>query len=234
MWDRLLGLPASFFRRFQVGRLGLRLILNIHRRRGVADQQRPLEGQRGPARIVLLGEDDDPYEEEPSVLLERSKSSMSQLLSTMMVDKRELDKNLSVRAKQRRFHIEVRHGRSDRSYSTPRCSGTKALEGEAETLDGVTVIILVVGAMSIFMMASAGNLFGQYQFAAQQSQEINDYVRDVETEVIDLSATVPRDVLVNVEATVGNAKNKVAEVRARADALGGVLTPSYVEEAEGL
>ena len=46
---------------------------------------------------------------------------------------------------------------------------------------GVTVIILVVGTMSIFMMASAGSLFGQYQFAAQQSQEINDYVRDVET-----------------------------------------------------
>ena len=64
--------------------------------------------------------------------------------------------------------------------------------------------------------------------------ELEAYVRDVETEVIDLSATVPRDVLVNVEATVGNAKNKVAEVRARADALGGVLTPSYVEEAEGL
>jgi methyl-accepting chemotaxis protein len=46
---------------------------------------------------------------------------------------------------------------------------------------GVTAIILIVGAMSIIMMASAGSLFGQYQFAAQQSQEINDYVRDVET-----------------------------------------------------
>lgn len=55
-------------------------------------------------------EDEDEYEEEPSVLLERSKSSMSQLLSTMMVDKRELDRNLSVRAKQRRFNVEVKHG----------------------------------------------------------------------------------------------------------------------------
>ena len=51
--------------------------------------------------------DSDVYHEEPSVLLERSKSSMSQLLSTMMVDKRELDRNLAVRAKERRFMVEV-------------------------------------------------------------------------------------------------------------------------------
>ncbi len=57
-------------------------------------------------------EDSDVYHEEPSVLLERSKSSMSQLLSTMMVDKRELERNLAVRAKERRFTIEVSaHGR---------------------------------------------------------------------------------------------------------------------------
>ena len=52
-------------------------------------------------------EDSDLYGEEPSVLLERSKSSMSQLLSTMMVNKRELDRNLAVRAKERRFMVEV-------------------------------------------------------------------------------------------------------------------------------
>lgn len=51
--------------------------------------------------------DSDVYHEEPSVLLERSKSSMSQLLSTMMVDKRELDRNLEVKAKERRFMVEV-------------------------------------------------------------------------------------------------------------------------------
>lgn len=49
----------------------------------------------------------DEYEEEPSVLLERSKSSMSQLLSTMMVDKGELDKNLEVARRKRRFGVRV-------------------------------------------------------------------------------------------------------------------------------
>ncbi len=50
---------------------------------------------------------EDEYEEEPSVLLERSKSTMSQLLSTMMVDKRELDRNLQIQAKQRKFFVDV-------------------------------------------------------------------------------------------------------------------------------
>ncbi|MBK6684370.1 MAG: FHA domain-containing protein [Deltaproteobacteria bacterium] len=54
---------------------------------------------------------DEQDDEEPSVLLERSKSSMSQILSTMMVDKRELDKNLAVRAKQRRFVAQVTWGK---------------------------------------------------------------------------------------------------------------------------
>ena len=62
--------------------------------------------------------DSDVYHEEPSVLLERSKSSMSQLLRTMMVDKRELDRNLAVQAKERRFMIEVSaQGRT--SYAGP-------------------------------------------------------------------------------------------------------------------
>ena len=52
----------------------------------------------------------DEYDEEPSVLLERSKSSISQLLSTMMVDKRELERNLEVARRSRRFAVEVRWG----------------------------------------------------------------------------------------------------------------------------
>jgi hypothetical protein len=57
--------------------------------------------------------------EEASVLLARSPSSVSQVLSTMMVDKRELDRNLrGAKAKQRRFCVEVRH--ADRIlYSGP-------------------------------------------------------------------------------------------------------------------
>lgn len=45
--------------------------------------------------------------EEPSVLLERSVSSMSQVLSTMMVDKRELDRNLEVERPGRRYSVRV-------------------------------------------------------------------------------------------------------------------------------
>lgn len=61
-------------------------------------------------------------------------------------------------------------------------------------------------------------------------QQLEAYVKDVETEVIELSATVPRDLLVNVEATVGNAKSKLEEVRARSAALGNALRPAYAEE----
>ena len=57
-------------------------------------------------------------EEQPSVLLERSKSTMSQILSTMMVDKRELDRNLSVRAKQRKFSVHV-SAKGQVTYSGP-------------------------------------------------------------------------------------------------------------------
>lgn len=60
--------------------------------------------------------------------------------------------------------------------------------------------------------------------------QLEAYVKDVETEVIDLSAHVPRDLLVNAEATVGNAKTKLQEVRARVDALGNALRPAYSEE----
>lgn len=56
-------------------------------------------------------EDSEIYQEEPSVLLERSKSSMSQILSTMMVDKRDVDRNLRLEAKERQFKVKVSAGR---------------------------------------------------------------------------------------------------------------------------
>lgn len=62
--------------------------------------------------------------------------------------------------------------------------------------------------------------------------ELEAYVGDVEAAVIDLSATVPRDRLVDAEATVGNVKTKIAEVRARADALHSALRPPYAEGEE--
>jgi septal ring factor EnvC (AmiA/AmiB activator) len=46
-------------------------------------------------------------------------------------------------------------------------------------------------------------------------RELEVYVGDVENEVIDLSMNVSRDLLVNVEANLGNVKTKVAEVRDR-------------------
>ena len=62
--------------------------------------------------------------------------------------------------------------------------------------------------------------------------QLDAYVRDVESEIIDLSAEVPRHLLVNVEATVGNAKTKVDEVRARTDALTSALRPAYTDAEE--
>lgn len=61
-------------------------------------------------------------------------------------------------------------------------------------------------------------------------QQLEAYVRDVETEVIELSAHVPRDLLVNAEATVGNAKTKLQEVRERSDVLNQALRPAFSEE----
>ncbi|MCK6552673.1 FHA domain-containing protein, partial [Myxococcota bacterium] len=57
-------------------------------------------------------------EEEDSSVLLRGKSSVSQILSTMMVDKKELDRNLSVKARQRRFFVDVRWG-EEKIYSGP-------------------------------------------------------------------------------------------------------------------
>ncbi len=83
------------------------------------DIEDPIEEVRpDPSLDDWFAARDDLDDEEPSVLLERSKSSMSQILSTMMVDKRELDKNLAVRAKQRRFMVDVSWG-DERTYSGP-------------------------------------------------------------------------------------------------------------------
>ncbi|MEM7677856.1 MAG: FHA domain-containing protein [Myxococcota bacterium] len=95
-------------------------IKSIRRRdhRDVDDLQAEIRPDRRLDDWYDKRDDSDIYQEEPSVLLERSKSSMSQLLSTMMVDKRELDRNLAVKAKERRFVVEVSsHGRT--SYSGP-------------------------------------------------------------------------------------------------------------------
>ena len=62
--------------------------------------------------------------------------------------------------------------------------------------------------------------------------QLDAYVRDVESEIIDLSAEVPRHLLVNEEATVGNATTKVDEVRARTDALTSALRPAYTDAEE--
>ncbi len=70
--------------------------------------------------------------EEPSVLLERSKSSMSQLLSTMMVDKRELDKNMAIRAKQRKFFLDVQHG-TKKIFSGPLMNPVTILGKDRES-----------------------------------------------------------------------------------------------------
>lgn len=64
------------------------------------------------------GARDKASEEGESAVLLRGNSSVSEILSVMMVDKKELDRNLSLKARQRRFFIEVRHG-EDRVYSGP-------------------------------------------------------------------------------------------------------------------
>jgi pSer/pThr/pTyr-binding forkhead associated (FHA) protein len=58
------------------------------------------------------------FEEEDSSVLLRGKSSVSQILSTMMVDKRELDRNLSMKAKQRKFFVDVTRG-GEKVYNGP-------------------------------------------------------------------------------------------------------------------
>jgi len=70
----------------------------------------------------------------------------------------------------------------------------------------------------------------QAEGRAAAVSELGADVGDVEAEGIDLSAYVSRDLLVDVEATVGNVKTRLAEVRQRTDALNGVLRPLEPEE----
>ena len=51
----------------------------------------------------------------------------------------------------------------------------------------IVLIVFIVGGSAIAMMRNAETLFEQYRFAARQSLEINDYVRDVETMRQDLA-----------------------------------------------
>jgi hypothetical protein len=53
--------------------------------------------------------------------------------------------------------------------------------------------------------------------------ELQAFVGDLEAKVIDLSATVPRDQLVDVEATLGNVKLKLREVQERSALLDRTL-----------
>lgn len=67
--------------------------------------ERPRPDPRLDAWYDQRAEDEE--EDESSVLLERSRSTMSQVLSTMMVDKRELARNLEVARRRRRFTVRV-------------------------------------------------------------------------------------------------------------------------------
>lgn len=80
------------------------------------DEQRPDEGLEDWYKA--REEKSEVFEREDSSVLLRGKSSVSKILSTMMVDKKELDRNLAVKAKQRRFFVDVRHG-NDKIYSGP-------------------------------------------------------------------------------------------------------------------
>jgi pSer/pThr/pTyr-binding forkhead associated (FHA) protein len=51
--------------------------------------------------------EEDGFADEPSSLLERSPSRVSRVLSTMMIDRRELDRNLARKARRRRFGVHV-------------------------------------------------------------------------------------------------------------------------------
>lgn len=59
--------------------------------------------------------------------------------------------------------------------------------------------------------------------------ELHAQIRDLEAEIIDLSVYVPRDLLVNAEAIVGQARDKAEEARMRAASLEAALTPAYME-----
>ncbi len=72
------------------------------------------------APMPEAGESSDAEAEEVSALLARGRSSVSQVLSTMMVDKRELDRNLKrpPKKRERRFLVDVKHN-DKRIFSGP-------------------------------------------------------------------------------------------------------------------
>jgi uncharacterized coiled-coil protein SlyX len=64
--------------------------------------------------------------------------------------------------------------------------------------------------------SQAADAEGHAERLNSAATDLQAYVGDLEAKVIDLSASVPRDLLVDVEATLGNVKNKALEVRERA------------------
>lgn len=86
---------------------------DLHRDEGLDDwyeQRRERSEIHEPQQEEEDNDDRSEAAEEDSVLLRRGASSISQVLSTMMVDKRDLDKNLrGAKTRQRRFFVEVRH-----------------------------------------------------------------------------------------------------------------------------
>lgn len=108
------------------------------RGRRLEEEHRDVEDVQAPVRPDSNlddwydGRDDSGvYQEEPSVLLERSKSSMSQILSTMMVGKRDLDRNLKLKSKRRRFSVRVTAG-TDVVFSGPLEQDVTILGTDAE------------------------------------------------------------------------------------------------------
>ena len=89
-----------------------------------------------------------------------------------------------------------------------------------------SALVLVI---PILTFALAGCEDGSRQ---QLENQLMDLRQTCRADGVDLSAEVPRHLLVNVEATVGNAKTKVDEVRARTDALTSALRPAYTDAEE--
>lgn len=99
--------------------------------RDVEDRSREIRPERALDGWYDQRQESEVHPEEASVLLARSKSSMSQILSTMMVDKRELERNLRARARERRFTARVQaHGRT--TYDGPLTSEVTILGTDDE------------------------------------------------------------------------------------------------------
>ncbi len=107
-------------------------------RRKLADDHRDVEDLDDEVRPdsslddwYSAREDSEFSHEEPSALLERSKSTMSQVLSTMMVDKRDVDRNLNLESKARRFTVKVTASR-EVMYEGPLENDVTILGTDAE------------------------------------------------------------------------------------------------------